>query len=166
MNLLCTPFIPRGVSPLVCYATQLNNKSSPTTFHTDVNEEAQIASSESPIHVFWHNQMKLRHHEQWPDDRRWPAVRCKSHTWAGVFVLFYCDAPPNLDVGRAGDLWVNKHAIYSKNTEGQWRLWHKGDIVQCPYDEGLQLTWSAHAHFKYLAKNSTKTETSRWKKGR
>jgi hypothetical protein len=166
MDSLCIPFILRNMSVLVCHAMQLGWKSSLTTFHTDANEEAQIASSESPIHVFWHNQMKVRLHKQWPEDRKWPAVRHNSHTWAGVFVLFYCDAPPDLSIGRAGDLWVNKRSIYSKTTEGLWRLWNKKDAVRCPYDESLQLTWSAHAHFKYLTKNSTKTETSRWKKGK
>jgi lysophospholipid acyltransferase (LPLAT)-like uncharacterized protein len=101
---LCIPFILRNILVLVCYAIQLGCESSLMTFHTDANEEAHIASSESPIHVFWHNQMKVCLHKQWPNDCEWLAVRHNSHTWAGVFVLFYCDAPPDLSIGRAGDL--------------------------------------------------------------
>ena len=114
------------------------------------------------VHIFWHNQQKIKAAESWPNDRTWVAGTGRSTT--AVFVVYQSKAAPHPELGRLGDVWVTPDDAYYNTAEG-WTLWSNGAVIPCPYNDKLRLMWSAHAQFKYLSTSSRDTESGRWKQG-
>jgi hypothetical protein len=138
--------------------TKLSAADAATLALAGEEESRFIFSSNPPIHVFWHNKMKLENPDGWPANRKWRATTGGSI--CGVFVAYYSVVQPLENLGRAGDLWVTPDAIFVKDLANMWIPWTKSSTYACPYDASLKLIWSRNAHFKYL--RYSRTERSRW----
>ncbi|KAI0682480.1 hypothetical protein BC835DRAFT_1311501 [Cytidiella melzeri] len=128
----------------------------------DAADAVAITAVQPPVDVFWHNQKRLRNPGNWPGDCQWPAPHGDSVT--GVFVVYASQSEPRGSIGRVGNVWLGPNAIWVMREQTSWVRWNKSELLPCPHDDDLVLTWSAHASFNYLAPTSTKTEARRWNK--
>ena len=129
-------------------------------FCTAQAERDAIASSSTPIYVFWVNLINISDRDNWPEQRRYTAVSRKTTT--GVFVTYQPDREPLPSFGLPGDLWATSDRLYFKDMNGDWALWKRSVEFRFPFEESRRLVWSRNAHFKYLSDETVRTEALRW----
>ncbi|KAI0086721.1 hypothetical protein BDY19DRAFT_342651 [Irpex rosettiformis] len=125
-------------------------------------EREAIASSPTPINVFWINLINIHDPIKWPQNRQYTAFSKKTTT--GVFVTYQSDQTPLSSFGVCGDLWVTSDRLFIKETDGSWTVWNRGVQFRFPFDQSRRLVWSHNAHFKYLGDETVRTEALRWKR--